>query len=369
MTKTPAPFEVTSLLRPELAELKSYVPAVGTFDVRLDANEAPPMLSDAAKKRLAEAAATVAWERYPDATIGSLRDAIAHRCHVTSDQVLVGVGSDEIITMLLTALAKRGDLEPAILTTTPTFVMYRMSARVRGQRVVEVPLDHHWDINEDGMLRAIDMAEPSIVFIASPNNPTGTMASPDRLERVIAAASKALVIVDEAYINYSDRNQLGLLEKYENVAVLRTLSKVGFAALRVGWLLGRPSLVRELDKTRLPYNIPAPSQALATVALSELYGEIEATCRTVVAERERVAAELSKLPGIKVVPSQANFLWFETEQPAGPLYEALAQRGVLIRSFHGRGGRLAHCLRATIGTRAENDRFLETFSACLSSVG
>jgi histidinol-phosphate aminotransferase len=369
VTRTPNTFDTTSLLRPELAELKAYVPVPGQFDVRLDANEAPALLSAAARARLAEVAGAVVWERYPDATIGSLRDAIAARCSVTSDQVLVGVGSDEIITLLLTALAKPKGHEPTILTTTPSFVMYRMSARVRGQRVVEVPLDHHWDLNEDAMLRAIDLAEPSLLFIASPNNPTSTMADPGRLARIIEGAGKALVVVDEAYVDYSNRNQLELLERYENVAVLRTLSKIGFAALRVGWLLGRPALVRELDKARLPYNIPTPSQALARVALTELHEEIAATCRAVVAERERVALALGALEGVRVAPSQANFLWFETDRDAAPLYDGLAQRGVLIRSFHNRGGRLAHCLRVTIGTREENDRFLETFRACLASLG
>ncbi len=369
MTKTPSTFDTSALLRPELAELKSYLPVPGHFDVRLDANEAPAMLSPAARARLAEVASQVAWERYPDATIGSLREALAARCGAAPDQVLVGVGSDEIITLLLTALAKPKGLEPTILTTTPSFVMYRMSARVRGQRVIEVPLDHHWDLNEDGMLRAIDMAEPSLIFIASPNNPTSTMASPDRLTRVIESAGRALVVVDEAYVDYSNRNQLELLSRYENVAVLRTLSKIGFAALRVGWLLGHPALVRELDKARLPYNIPTPSQALARVALTELHEEIAATCRAVVAERERVAQALGKLEGIVVAPSQANFLWFETTREAAALYDGLAERGVLIRSFHNRGGRLAHCLRVTIGTREENDRFLDTFQSCLASLG
>ncbi len=366
MTKT---FDPTTLLRPELSELQPYLPVLGHFDLRLDANEAPALLSERAKARLAEVASAVAWERYPDATIGSLRESIAARCRVQTDQVLVGVGSDEVITLLLTALAKPKGQEPTILTTTPSFVMYRMSARVRGQRVIEVPLDRSWDLDEEAVLRGIDMAEPSLLFIASPNNPTSTMADPGRLSRIIERAGRALVVVDEAYVDYSDRDQLALLERYENVAILRTLSKIGFAALRVGWLLGRPALVRELDKARLPYNVPTPSQALAQLALTELSEEIASTCRTVVAERGRVASELAQLPGIRVAPSQANFLWFETEADAGKLYEGLAQRGVLIRSFHGRGGRLAHCLRVTIGTGADNDRFLETFRDCLTSLG
>ncbi len=360
-------FDPQSILRPELAELKAYVPVPGKFDVRLDANEAPPLLSEHARRRLSEVAASVAWERYPDATMKTLRSAIAKRCRVEPNQVLVGVGSDELIALLITVVsgASGRNSAPTILTTTPTFVMYRMSARVRGQRVVEVPLDQNWDLSEEGMLRAIEMSEPSLVFIASPNNPTGTMAHPERLRRVIEAAKDSIVVVDEAYVDYADHDQLGLLSQHDNVVVLRTLSKIGFAALRIGWLLGSAELVTQIDKARLPYNVPTPSQALGSVALTELSDEIEATCRTVVSERERMRRAIDSLSGIRAVPSQANFLWLETEGKAGVLYDELAQRGVLVRSFHGRGGRLEHCLRVTMGTKSENDRFLEAFAEAL----
>jgi histidinol-phosphate aminotransferase len=356
-------FDPHLILRDELNELKAYSPHTGDYEVRLDANEAPPLLSARARGRLAEVSQAVLLERYPDAGQNDLRQAIATRLGVTKHQVLCGVGSDEIITLLMTVATRQRARAPApcVVTTTPTFVMYRLSARIRGQRVVEVPLDGDWDLAEASMLRAIEMAEPNLVFIASPNNPTGTMVSRDRLERLLVAAKDALVVVDEAYIDYSSRQQLDLIESYENVAILRTLSKIGFASLRVGWIVGQESLIAELDKARLPYNLPTVCQRLATVVVSELGSEIEATRRAVLDERERVQRELSSIAGIELPPSEANFLWIGLPKPAEQVFTGLAQRGVLVRSFHGRGGRLDRFVRVTIGTGPENDRFLQAF--------
>jgi len=357
----------SDLLCPTLAELSSYTPHAGDFEIRLDANEAPEMLSDAAKARLAEAAARVKWERYPDATMRGLRGALAEYSGVSAEEILVGDGSDEIITMLLSALSEPRDGADSalILTTTPTFVMYRMSARVRGQRVLEVPLDAEWDLSLDSMLRGIELTPPNLIFIATPNNPTGNLMNLERLERVIQAAPKSLVVIDEAYIPYADRDHLELYRRYENVAILRTLSKIGFAALRVGWLIARPALVREVDKVRLPYNINTLAQELGKLAVSELGPEIRRIVTAVVGERERVRAELLALPGVSVTPSQANFLWFRTEKPAREVFQGLGDRGVLVRSFHQRGGRLANQLRVTIGTPGDNDRFLTSLCALL----
>ena len=354
----PLPF--SDILCPALAELSSYTPVAGDYPVRLDANEAPELLSDRAKQRLTEACARLTWERYPDATATELRKALASYSGVSPNEVLVGDGSDEIITMLLSAFSEPRDRSGSavILTTTPTFVMYRMSARVRGQRVLEVPLDERWDLAQSSVLRGIEVSPPNLIFIATPNNPTGNLASRERLEQVILAAPRSVVVIDEAYIPYAEGNQLDLYRRYENVVVMRTLSKVGFAGLRVGWLIARPALIAELDKVRLPYNLNSPAQALGTLAVTELLPEIEHIVTYVVQERARVSAVLGTLPGIEVTPSQANFLWFRCERPAADLFEGLRERGVLVRSFHQRGGRLAHQLRVTIGTSAENDRFL-----------
>ncbi|MCC6214549.1 MAG: histidinol-phosphate transaminase [Polyangiaceae bacterium] len=360
-------FALSELLRPELSELRPYAPAQGDFAVRLDANEAPPLLSVEARERLAAAAAATAWERYPDATAHRLREAIARRAGVEPDRVLVGTGSDEVICTLLTALARpRGRHgSAAVVTTTPTFVMYRASARARGLRVVEVPLDAAWHPSLPALERAIELAAPNLVFLASPNNPTGTVASRETLAALAELARGALLVVDEAYVDYASGDARDLLESHENVALLRTLSKVGFAALRVGWLLGRPELVHELDKVRPPYDLPTVSQELARVALDELSGEISRVVAHVVEERARLERALAALPGVVVTPSHANFVWLRTERPASELYAALAARGVLVRSFHARGGRLAHQLRVTVGTRDEDDAFLSAFSELL----
>lgn len=351
---------VLDLLRPELADVKAYLPTLGDFRIRLDANEAPPLFPSHVQARLVDETARVAFERYPDATTGALRAAIAERIGVAPDEVLLGVGSDELITLLLTAVTRprRTNEPPALLTTTPTFVMYRMSARLRGQRVLEVPLDADWDLAEASMLRGIEMSEPHVIFIASPNNPTSTIADPARLDRVIEAAKDSLVVVDEAYVDYADRHRLELFRRHENVVVLRTLSKIGFAALRVGYLVGRRELVAELDKLRLPYNMNTVSQALATVVFRELWDDVLAMTAAVKAERARVTTELSALPGFSVAPSQANFLWVQTARPAEQLFRELGERGILVRSFHASAGRLAQQLRITIGTRAENEELV-----------
>ena len=350
----------SDILCPALAELSSYTPVVGDYPVRLDANEAPELLTESAKARMAEVCAKLVWERYPDATASTLRQALAGFSGVSAEEILVGDGSDEIITMLLSAFSQARDRSgsPVVMTTTPSFVMYRMSAKVRGQRVLEVPLDASWDLAEESMQRGVELTPPNLIFIATPNNPTGNLADRERLERLIRAAPSSLVVIDEAYIPYSDRDQLDLYRRYENVAVMRTLSKVGFAGLRVGWLIARPKLIAEIDKVRLPYNMNAPAQALGTLAVTELAPEIARIVAYVVPERERVAAALSALPGLSVTPSQANFLWFHSERPAADVFQGLRDRGVLARSFHQRGGRLAHQLRVTIGSHQENDRFL-----------
>jgi histidinol-phosphate aminotransferase len=360
-------FDFNLVLRPELAELHAYSPVGGNFDVRLDANEAPPLLSPAAKKRMAEVAAKIDYGLYPDAGQKELRKAIADHVGLSPGEVTAGVGSDELITLLLTIASRPRSRSGSatILTTTPTFVMYRLSARVRGQRVMEVPLDSQWDLDLEAMLRAVQFAEPNLIFIATPNNPTGTMASSDRLRELIEAAKDSLIVIDEAYINYASRDHVSLLGQYENVVILRTLSKIGFAGLRVGWLMGSKAIISEVDKARLPYNLPTHSQKLASLALGELAPEIEGITRYVKAERARVAEELRSYKAVRVVPSEANFLWLELDRPSEDVFLALGKEGVLVRSFHGRGGRLDRCLRVTIGTEAQNDRFLDALQRVL----
>ncbi|APR79488.1 Histidinol-phosphate aminotransferase [Minicystis rosea] len=353
------------LLRTDLAELHSYEPRPGTFAVRLDANESPPLLSPEAAAELARAMVPESYNRYPDARTTALREAIAEHAGASPDEILVGTGSDEVIALLLTALDRPQGKNPAptLLVPTPTFVMYRQSARARGFKVVEVPLDATWDLEVSSMRTAIEIMRPNVIFIATPNNPTSRLVSLDRLEAVITAAPDALVIVDEAYVDFASRTQIDLRKKHPNVAVLRTLSKIGFAALRVGWLIAPAELVRELDKVRQPYNVPVPSQRGATFVLRELRDEMARMRAEVIAERARLAEGLEKL-GFAVTPSDANFLWTEAPRPANELVEALAARGVLVKGYGASGGRLLRRMRITVGLPAENDRLLYEIAQC-----
>lgn len=351
-------------LRPELAELKSYMPDLSHYPVRLDANEAPGPLHESLCAQLVRAAETVAWERYPDPTLAGLREALAKRCGVQADEVLVGVGSDELIAILLTAFGWTKDVSvpPTILTLSPTFVMYKHSAKSRGYRVVEVPLDDSWDLNEQHLLTAIATLSPQLLFIASPNNPTGNLMTRARLERILDAAGACACVIDEAYVDYAPCTQLELRKRFANLIFLRTLSKIGFASLRIGWLIGPRPLVRELDKIRLPYNVASVNQELARLVVTSLGASVSEMVYTTTSERDRVAEAIAQVDGYQVSPSDANFVWVHTAQPAQVVYDGLRARGILVRSFHERGGRLAHQLRITIGTRNENDLLLNALT-------
>jgi len=333
---------------------------------RLDANEAPALEGEAIRETVKRAIGQVALERYPDARARDLRAAIAARTGALADDLLVGTGSDEVIALVVNALSRpRGRLPQAVvLMPTPTFVMYRVTARGHGAKAVEVPLDATWDLEGTSMARAIEMMQPSIVFVASPNNPTGNRMSEARLEAVLAAAKGAFVVIDEAYVDYAAAPSLRTWRaRYPHLGILRTLSKVGLAALRVGWLEADGELVREIDKTRQPFNVSATSQAAATAVLSDAWDTVRAHVTAILRERARVAGELVKIPGIEPGPSDANFLWVKTARPAQEMYEELARRGVLVRSFHASGGRLARQLRITIGAPRENDALLEALAA------
>lgn len=350
------------LLRPELAELSSYVPADPPgIEVRLDANEAPANPSAAVRDAVLRAVSRLPLERYPDARARALKEQLARRTGARADDLLVGTGSDEVISLLATALSTpRGRAPQAVvLTPTPTFVMYKVTARAHGLKPVEVPLDHAWDLDAGQMKRAIETMAPNIVFIASPNNPTGNRMSDDRLEAILEAARGSFVVLDEAYVDFAGRSLRGLRERYPHLGVLRTLSKVGLAALRIGWLEADQALVAEIDKARQPFNLSAISQVAATAVLADAWDEVRAHVEMVIGERARVDAEMKRIDGLSVTPSAANFLWVKTRRPAAEVYEDLVKKGILVRSFHAGGGRLTSQLRITIGLPQENDRLLE----------
>jgi len=356
---------LVDILRAELADLAAYVPNVPHgVRVRLDANEAPAP-PRAVREAVLRGLERVALERYPDARALELKEAIASRTGAKAESLVVGAGSDELIALVATACARPRARSPAtFVAPTPTFVMYRVTARAHGIRAVDVPLDASWDLDLSAMKKAIELMEPNVIFVASPNNPTGNTMSRDRVEAIIEAARDALVVVDEAYVDYSARGSArDLRDRFPNVAILRTLSKLGLAALRVGWIEAGAEIVAALDKARQPFNVSATSQAAATAVLRDAWDPLREHVRGVASERERVANAMRAMRGVTPYPTDANFIWTKTDKPAGDVHRALAERGVLVRSFHGAAGRMAQHLRVTIGTRDENDALLTALEA------
>ncbi len=359
---------IGQLLRPELADLKAYVPHDPPgIEVKLDANEAPSCPA-AVREVVARAIAGIALERYPDPRALRLKEALAKRTGAKVEDLLIGTGSDEVIALVTNALAwpRRRNTQGVVLTPTPTFVMYRITARGHGLKPVEVPLDASWDLDVAMTKKAIAMMQPSVVFVASPNNPTGNRMAADRLEAIVQAAGDAgaFAIVDEAYIDYSGpgASVRGWRARHPHLGILRTVSKIGLAALRVGWLEADAGLLAELDKTRQPFNVSATSQIAAAAVLEDAWDEVQASVASVVAARERLAAAIAALEGFSVTPSAANFVWVKTPGSAERVLEHLARDGILVRSFHASGGRLGTQLRITVGTDAQHERLLTSLA-------
>ncbi len=359
------------------SELHPYVPDLASFPVRLDANEAPallPTLRDDERAVWLAALGAVEPARYPDVRARALRHALATRLGVGDDELTIGCGSDEIIQILLATFARPANgRAPVVLVPSPSFVMYRVSARVHGYDVVDVPLDSAWDLDLDAMLAALREHRPAVVFLATPNNPTSGVFARDRVEAIIEEAARleppAIVVVDEAYLPFRLGPQdpwqgatgLDLRAGNPHVVVMRTLSKIGLAALRVGWLVGDPRLIGELEKARLPYDLPAYSQAAAVVALGPLAGAIERHVATIVEERARLVAALRAMSAaapLDVGRPDGNFVWLGLGRDSAPVVRGLKERGVLVRSFAAFPTRL----RVSVGTGAECARFLEAFA-------
>lgn len=357
---------LAKLLRPELGELRAYVPAKHAREaVRLDANECPWAFGDAGARELLEALSRVALNRYPDPRATSLREKLAEHTGAHPDELVIGNGSDEVIAMVLGALSKPRPRreKPAVLFAEPSFVMYRMAAMVAGHAPESVALDDDWDLSVEPWREAIEKTAPHVVFLATPNNPTANDLSRSAIEAIVDVARESLVVIDEAYGAFSERDHRDLREQNANVATMGTLSKIGLAGARVGWIALKRELAVEVDKVRQPYNLNALSQAVAELALGPLSGIITEACKRVVSEREVLAETLKTIDGVRVDRSAANFLWIETPRGALDLYEALAVRGVIVRCFRTGGPRLARRLRVTVGARDENQRFVDALRA------
>ena len=350
-----------NLIKSEVQGQKAYVAEASIVPIRLDANENPFPLPVSLRDDFMATLGRVSLNRYPEAGSPSLLARFAASYGVTDDMIMAGNGSDELIQVLCTALAPT-----SVMTPVPTFVMYRISAVNNGHTVIEAPLDDQCDLDLPAMLRLTDVYAPALVFLSFPNNPTGNCFSREKIETLLEKVP-GLVVVDEAYGNFSGNTFLPLLKKYENLVILKTLSKIGLAALRIGFLIGAAPLVKELNKVRLPYNINSLSQAAAGFYLDH-EAEFLAQAGEIVRGRELLFSALQQVPGIRPYPSEANFIFFHCLYDTNRVYTSLRAQGIMVKQFPV-AGELKNCMRVTIGTPRENEMFLGALKRISAELG
>jgi histidinol-phosphate aminotransferase len=349
------------IVRDEIRALDAYHVPSAEGMVKLDAMENPYRLPEALRRAIGEAVADAALNRYPDPRAPALVKRLRETAAIGPEyDILLGNGSDEIIHIIIQCVARAG---ATVVSPQPGFVMFGMYAQFAGLRYVGVPLRSDFALDTEAVLRALAEHRPAVVFIAYPNNPTGNLFSEEAIAAIIAAAP-GLVVIDEAYHPFAGKTFMKRLPEFPNLVVMRTLSKLGLAGIRLGYAVARPQWIREFDKVRAPYNVNVLTQTVAERVLAHR-DVLDAQAREINAERERLAGRLKELPGVTVFPSDANFILIRV--PDAPrVFEGMRRQGVLVKSLHGGVPLLDHCVRLTIGTPEENERCFAALSAALA---
>lgn len=347
---------VEQLIRPEVRDIAAYhVPAPGDL-VKLDAMENPYPWPESLRDQWLEELKTAAINRYPDPAandlITELRTSLGlpEKC-----AVLLGNGSDELIQMIAMAVSQP---DRVVLSPEPSFVMYQMIALMTGMQYVGISLNTDFSLDTESMLAAIKQHNPAIIFLAYPNNPTGNLFDKDVIKSILQA-SQGLVVVDEAYFPFAGSSLAEWLDQYNNLLVMRTVSKMGLAGLRLGYLVGDEQWLQQIDKMRLPYNINVLTQLSAQFALRHIdvfNAQTEQICK----DRELLYQELCAIDGAEVFPSNANFILFRLAgKSSKDIFESLKNQGILIKNLGNQPGLLKDCLRVTVGSQQENNVFIQ----------
>jgi len=336
------------LIRPEILALKAYHVPESEGMVKLDAMENPYALPAEMRRELAQVLAAVDLNRYPDPSGRRLRELLARVMQVPAGmELLLGNGSDDLIQIVTFALARPGAV---MMYPAPTFVMYGMDATLSGMKPVAVPLAEDFTLDGGAFVAQVKAHDPALVFIAYPNNPTGVLYREDDVLAILRA-TRGVVVVDEAYHVFAQKSFMPRLAEFPNLVVMRTVSKLGLAGIRLGYLAARPEWVEQFNKVRQAYNVNVLTQAAALYVLGRIE-VLEEQAARIRAERAVLGAALAALEGVTVFPSEANFFMIRVRD-GNRTYEALRRQGVLVKNLQG-GPRLDNCLRVTVGTPDEN---------------
>lgn len=350
---------IRDLVAKNIFEQSSYVVPEASGLIKMDANENPFSIQEPLKKKLLERISKIDLNRYPAAGALPLCGQFARYYDVKKDMIMPGNGSDELIQIL--CLAMRGRIN-GVLIPVPAFSMYKIISVNTGNKVVEVPLDKKFDLDVDAITGKIKNNFPALVFLSVPNSPTGNLFSIRKIETVIKKAP-GLVVIDEAYAGFSGQTLLPLLKKYDNVIFLKTLSKLGMASIRLGFLIGNPDIIAQLNKVRLPYNINALSQVAANFFLDNK-AEFSKQIKEITGNREELYRNLCKIPGIRPYPSLANFIFFSCAFDSNRIYNNLLAQGIMVKNLN--GPFTPDCMRVTVGAKRENEAFLKALKSAVA---
>lgn len=341
--------DISHLIRKDILTLEGYRPEVFRAKIKLDANECPYSPLRALNLKNLE------LNRYPDPEARALKEELSRLWAVRPENILQGNGSDELIYYLISITGG------PVLYPVPTFSMYGIISTVLGQRTLEIPLDERFDIPFRDFKRVIEKERPEIIFLSSPNNPTGNSFSMDKVLSLVEL-SGCLVVVDEAYQPYAGNGNgfIPYIKRYKNLLVMRTLSKIGLAGIRLGFVIGDSEIINELNKARLPYNVNTLTQNIALKILKKR-SFFKNIIKKIVSERKRLMAELGKFEQITVFPSDANFILFRVKE-ADMIHSRLLKKGIVIKNLT---KAIPDCLRVTVGRPEENNAFLKALKEVL----
>ena len=346
--------ETLNYIKPAVRALRAYTLSPHRASVKLNQNENPWDAPLRIKEEVLRRFAARKWSRYPDFVPASLHERLAEFARWNPDGIIAGNGSNELIQALLMVTISSGK---RVLISEPTFALYKQVATVLGGEVESVLLTNTLEYDTEALQRLVEEKRPDVVIICSPNNPSGCVIDDEAL-RTLLRTTRGLVVIDEAYHEFSEHTVVPLLNEYDNLVVLRTFSKaMAFAALRIGYLLGAPDLVREIRKAVLPYNLNAFSQIAAEVAVENYDAELRPLVKEIIAERERLFSELSQIVGLGPVSSKGNFMVVKSATDPKQVFAELLKRDILIRDVSSYP-MLSEYFRVSVGTPEENDRLL-----------
>jgi histidinol-phosphate aminotransferase len=343
--------------RPGLEQLKTYSVEEKEWDIKLDANESPNNLPPLVHERVMNQFEYLAFNRYPDISVRALRSQIAENFSVTVQNIVIGNGSSEILLSLFQTFGGPGR---GIVFPVPSFSMYGIYAQLTDSQAVPVALNEDFSVSRDKVLEAAQQAEAKLIVLCNPNNPTGTIISNEDIEYIVSKA-QCPVVVDEAYYEFYGQSAVGLMKKYDNLIVARTLSKAyGLAAIRVGYMLADAGVASMVGRVIMPYHINALSLVTAEVVY-QMRDEFMPSIGQIIAERKRLSGVLESITGITVFPSETNFILIRTVK-AKELSTYLSEKNIGVRDFSA-APYLTNCIRITVGTPLENDNLCKTIKA------